>query len=55
MYGCFACMHVHVPLVCHPWSLQRPEEEGIRPLELELQMVVSCHVGAGNETGSLEE
>ena len=42
-----SCMYVyHV----HAWCLGPSEaEEGIRPLELELQMAVSHHVGAGNE------
>ena len=30
----------------HAWCSSRPEE-GINPLELKSQMVVSCHVGAG--------
>ena len=38
------CLH---PLIAY-W-LWRPEE-GSDPLDLELQMVVSCHVGAGNWT-----
>lgn len=28
------------------WNL----EEGFNPLEMELQTVVSCHMGAGNQT-----
>jgi hypothetical protein len=39
-----ACMYVYT----HVWCPQRPEG----PWELELQMVVSCHVGAGNKLGS---
>ena len=31
----------------HTWYLWRPEE-GTDPLELELQTIVSHHVGAGN-------
>jgi hypothetical protein len=36
--------------VCHmyAWCPWRPEE-GATPLELELQMIVSCCVGAGNQ------
>lgn len=42
-----------LPYAClctaHAWSLQRTEE-GIRFLELELPMIMSCHVTAGNGT-----
>lgn len=31
----------------HAWCPQSTEE-AVRPLELELQMVVSCHMNAGN-------
>lgn len=45
VYKCFACMYVYVT-VC-AWYTQR--SKGIKiPLELKLQMVVGCHVGAGN-------
>lgn len=41
-----ACMYVYCR---HAWYPQRPEE-GVNPLELELSMVVSHHVGAWNQT-----
>jgi hypothetical protein len=43
VYGCFACM-----FVCAPWAMPTRSEEGIDSLKLELQRVVSHHVGAGN-------
>lgn len=43
-YRCFAWMYiVHYGMQC----LQKPEE-GAGPLELELEMVESHHMGAGN-------
>lgn len=36
------------------WCPRRPEE-GVRAPELELQLVVSCHVGAGNWAWCLDE
>lgn len=52
-YLSLLCICVSVLPVCtyihkmDAWCPQR-SEEGVRPLEPELQMVVSCHVGAGN-------
>ena len=40
------CLYLSVHRV-YAWSLQKPER-ALGPLELELQMVVSCHVGTGN-------
>ena len=42
VYGYFVCIHFNVP---HVFLVP---EEGIKPLELELQMVVRYHVVAGN-------
>lgn len=39
----FACMYTHVPDVCF---VPRGQKMIPNPLELELQKVVSCHVGA---------
>ena len=39
---CLACMHVYVPHVC---SAHRGQKRALDPLELELQEVVSYHVG----------
>lgn len=48
MYVCFACLYVYVSHVCtSPGVL----EWASAPLRLELQMVVSYHVGTGNWTG----
>lgn len=41
----FASMYVCVPSVC---SGHREQKKVLDPSELELQMVVSLHVGAGN-------
>ena len=41
----FACIYVCVPCVC---LVPTEERIGVRPLKLELQMVVSHHMGAGN-------
>ena len=46
VYGCFACIYVHAPSV---YDALRDKEEVVL-LELELQMIVSHHVGAGNQT-----
>lgn len=46
----FLCMSMCLVYICVPCAgriLQRPEE-ALDPLELELQMVVSCRVGTGN-------
>ncbi|EGV94550.1 hypothetical protein I79_002911 [Cricetulus griseus] len=42
--------------VCHvhAWCPQK-SEEGVRSLSLELQKIVSCHVGAENNPGPLQE
>lgn len=42
-----ACMYEHYMLA---WGVQK---KGSNPLELELQVIVSCHVGAGIEPRSL--
>lgn len=46
----FACMYAHVPHVCFVPIGQKKMPD---PLELELQKVVSCHVGAGTQTQTL--
>lgn len=40
-----ACMYVCAPNAA--WGVQ---EEMLEPLNLELQMAVGCHVGAGNHS-----
>jgi hypothetical protein len=35
--------------------IHRGQKRALDPLELELQMVISCHVGAETELTSLEE
>jgi hypothetical protein len=49
--GCCACMSVCVPYgsMCVP-GVQRGQKRAWDPLELELQMALSCHVGSGNWT-----
>ena len=47
MYECIASLHVGMPVLCNAC---RGQKEVLDPLELELWMVVSCHVGAGNRT-----
>ena len=44
---CFACMYVCVPHKC----LAAPggQKKALVPLELELEMIVNCCVGAGNQ------
>lgn len=44
VYGSFVCIYV---CVTHVWCPGRPEEV-LDPLDLELETVVSCHVGAGS-------
>lgn len=44
MYGCFTCIYVCTPCV----SLTPLEARS--PLELELNMIMSGHVGSGNQT-----
>lgn len=46
----FAYMYAHVPHVCF---VPRGQKKMPDPLELELQKVVSCHVGAGTQTQTL--
>lgn len=36
---------------CSHWCPQRSEEEVLSPLAVELQMVLSFYVGAGNKSG----
>jgi hypothetical protein len=47
VYQCFACMYVCIYGICEPGT-----HEGLKRasdlLQLELQVVVGCHVGAGN-------
>lgn len=43
--GIFVCMYTCAPQVS---IALRGQEKVLGPLELDLQMVVSCHVGAGN-------
>ena len=49
---CFVCMHICVPHVClcatHMAGSLGGQKRALDPLELELQMVVSSQVGAGN-------
>lgn len=47
LYGCFAYMYVHVPYV---YSAHGGHHKALDPLELVLLMVMSHHVGAGNQT-----
>ena len=44
MYECLICMYIYVSPAC------LVPVEASRPLELELEMVVSFHVDAGNRT-----
>jgi hypothetical protein len=46
LYVLHVCISMHYVCCC---CLQRPEGAS-DPLELELQMVVSCHMGPGKET-----
>lgn len=45
VYGCSACMYVCATHVCSACRGQKRESD---PLDLEFQMVVTDHVGAGN-------
>lgn len=47
MYGCFAYISVYVPPIC---SAHRGLKTALYPLGVELEMVVSLHVGVGNWT-----
>ena len=46
---CFACMYI---CTLYAYRVHRDQKRGSDPLELELQMVVGHHVGAGNQTSS---
>ena len=46
VYECIACMYVRTPVSCSAYGQKRASD----PLELELWMVVSRHMGAGNQT-----
>ena len=46
MHECF-CMYICVPYIC---VIAFGGQKRVGPLELELQMVVSYHVGAENQT-----
>lgn len=46
---CFAFLYVYAS--CVYWCLQKLEEV-LNPLELGLQMVLSCHVGTRNKPGN---
>jgi hypothetical protein len=45
MHRCFACIYVYVPHVCSALGRQNGP---LNPLDLELQMSVNHHMGAGN-------
>ena len=45
VYECFVNMHIYVPHACNACGGQKM---ALDSLELELQMDVCCHVGAGN-------
>ena len=49
VYECFAYVYVFVPCVHMPGAL-RDQKRALGPLELELQMIVSHHLGAGNQS-----
>lgn len=46
---CFACMYRHLYTTFAP-SAYRGQKKVLGPLELELQIVMSCRVRAGNQT-----
>lgn len=48
---CLFCLHICVPHAC---SVQGGQKRSLDPLELELQMIVTCHVCAGSQTESPE-
>lgn len=52
VYGCFACVYICVLCVCSAHGGRKRVSE---PLELELQVFVSCPEGAGIELGSFGE
>jgi hypothetical protein len=45
IYEYFACLNVYAP---HAYNAHRGLKRVLDPLELELQKVVSCHVGTVN-------
>lgn len=47
LFGCFACMHVCIPLVC---LVLRGQKKASDSLALQLQKVVNYYVGSGNRT-----
>lgn len=50
VYECFACTKACAPLACSAFRGQKGASDS---LELELQMVVSLHVGVENQTWEL--
>lgn len=52
VYGCFTCMYVCVPCLCHD---QRSSKRASDPLRLELQTVRSCNLGAGKALLLIDE
>lgn len=49
VYGFFGCKHMWVPHACLVSEIQKKASD---PLELKLQTVVNCHVGARTPTVS---
>ena len=47
-------LHVCLCIMCMPGAC-RSQKRALDALELEVQMAVSCHVGAGVEAGTLKE
>lgn len=50
MYGCFDCT-----CVPHAWYVHRGPKRASDPLRRKLEMVGSCHIGAGNRTWVLQK
>lgn len=48
VYECFPCMYIWAPPACNAYVDQKKES-----LELELQIPVSCHMGAKTQTQAL--
>lgn len=48
------CLHVCLCIMCMPGA-HKSQKKALDPLPLELQKIVSCHVGAGNNPGPLQE
>lgn len=48
MYECFACTYIRVSHVHRVLGAQKDARRALDPLELEVQVVVSCPEGAGN-------